>query len=88
MSLGLWNVVCTDPDKCTVVIKYIILQSDVPCELLLAANKSFCATCCCFPHYEPIKTNSFFPYTHERITDKFMKKCKYTHTHTHIPNTI
>lgn len=60
ISLSIWNVLCAD--KCTDVIKYVILQSDVSREVLLAANKSFCATCCRFPDYAPVKRkNSTFP---------------------------
>lgn len=51
MSRSIWSVLCTDPDKCTVVIKYIILQPDVLCEVLLAANKSST----CYFGYVPVK---------------------------------
>lgn len=67
MSRSIWSVLCTDPDKCTVVIKYIILQPDVLCEVLLAANKSST----CYFGYAPVKAKAFFFFSvrHERITD-------------------
>lgn len=44
MPHGIWEVLCTDPDKYTVVIKYIILHPDLSCEFVLAVNNTKTAT--------------------------------------------
>lgn len=86
MSRSIWSVLCTDPDKCTVVINYIILQPDASCEVLLAADKSSR----CYFDFAPVKAKAFFlPFRHERITDNSRNSVlHWTSVHPYIPNSI